>query len=54
MYTIIMNDGNYRYINAKTDKEALSMFHLMFSEEEIVEKEMELLDIYGIVVNTET
>jgi len=54
MYTVIMNDGDYRYINARNNKEALLTFHLMFSEEEIKEKEIELLDIYGNIVKEVT
>lgn len=54
MYTVIMNNGDYRYINAKNDKEALLVFHLIFSEEEIKEKEMDLLDIYGNIVEEVT
>ena len=48
MYTVIMNDGNYREINAIDNKQALSKFYTMFTEEE--RKGMELIDNFGITV----
>lgn len=44
MYTILMNDGEYREINATSRQQAEIIMHNMYSEEEIAEKEMELVE----------
>ena len=46
-YTVIMNDGTYRNINARNDNQAIAIYNTMYTEEEIKEKDMELVDHFG-------
>lgn len=44
MYTIAMNNGEYREINAISKEQAEAIMHNMYSEEEIEKYEMEIIE----------
>ena len=46
-YTVIMNDGSYKNISAKSDEQAIAIYNTMYTEQEIKEREIELLDHFG-------